>query len=458
MNLHHVRRELGALRRSRTAIVLLAFGATAISAFAEEDLKRRGNFGAQWQPAGKDSALAALRVASAAPDGLAEKFGLERDDRVLTVNGANVATASEFERELRKLRAGNRIALEIERSGRGKFKVDGLLPEAAREEIAGAEVIYGSVRDARGQRLRTIITKPAGKQAKLPAIFVAGWLSDDTVEAPADTKDAACLVFRGLAAMPNFATFRLEKAGVGDSEGDCAETDFETELSGYRAAFESLAQFDFIDHERVFVLGVSNGGGFAPLIPKDDASAKRVRGYVSVGGWAKTWFEHMIEIERRRLALSGKSPASVNDAMKKVASFYERYLIGAKTPGEVLRQDPMLKDAWTGGGRHQYGRPAAFYHQLQRLNLEAAWSKVAVPTLALHGEFDWIMSRDDIEKIATSVNANAPGKAQFIEVPRMGHTFQHFASMATAFQSDEQPFDASVLKILTDWFEKQRSG
>jgi hypothetical protein len=38
-------------------------------------------------------------------------------------------------------------------------------------------------------------------------IFVAGWLSCDSVEAPADTKDATGIVFRGLAQMPGFCLF-----------------------------------------------------------------------------------------------------------------------------------------------------------------------------------------------------------------------------------------------------------
>lgn len=166
----------------------------------------------------------------------------------------------------------------------------------------------------------------------------------------------------------------------------------------------------------------------------------------------------MLEIERRRLALSGKSPAEVNDAIKKVATFYEQYLIREKKPGDLLRDNPQLVAIWTGDGTHQYGRPAAFYQQLQKLNLEQAWSKVAVPTLALHGEFDWIMSRDDHEKIVGYVNANRPGEARFMEVPQMGHTFQHFASMETAFKGEELPFDTGVVQILTDWFQQHRGG
>ena len=119
---------------------------------------------------------------------------------------------------------------------------------------------------------------------------------------------------------------------------------------------------------------------------------------------------------------------------------------------------PELKDIWNDDGTHQYGRPAAFYHQLQRLNLEEAWSHVAVPTLVLHGQFDWIMSRDDHERIAALVNANRPGAARFIEVPAMGHTFQHFPSMAAAFKPGELPFDPAVLHLLTDWLSQHRDS
>src|SRR5256884_8240493 len=147
-----------------------------------------------------------------------------------------------------------------------------------RESYPNVDVIYDSVTSPYGKRLRTIITKPHDATRKLPVIFVAGWLSCDSVEAPADTKDAAGLVFRGLAQLPEFSLFRVDKQGVGDSEGVCGETDFESELGGYRAAFHALQKYDFIDTNRVYILGVSNGGGFAPLIPESDAEQQAVRG------------------------------------------------------------------------------------------------------------------------------------------------------------------------------------
>src|SRR6267378_7693397 len=109
-----------------------------------------------------------------------------------------------------------------------------------RENYPNVDVIYDFATAPDGKRLRTIVTKPRNAKGKLPVIFVAGWLSCDSVEAPAGTKDASGLVFRSLARLPQFSLFRVDKQGVGDSEGVCGENDFESELGGYRAAFRAL--------------------------------------------------------------------------------------------------------------------------------------------------------------------------------------------------------------------------
>jgi pimeloyl-ACP methyl ester carboxylesterase len=266
-------------------------------------------------------------------------------------------------------------------------------------------------------------------------------------------------VFQGLAQMPGFCLFRVDKQGVGDSEGNCAENDFESELTGYRAAFHALKNYDFIDSDRIYIFGISNGGGFGPLVPETESEQARVRGYVAVGGWVKTWFEHMLEIERRRFALIGKSPAEVNARMKGAATLYHQWLIKGRAVDEIVKEQPPLADLWPEGADHNhlYGRPLAFYQQLQNLNLAAAWSQVKVPTLVLHGQYDWIMSREDHELIAAYVNANRPGAARFIEVPDTGHTFQHYLSLVDAFKGKSGPFDPKVLRLLTDWFKEQQA-
>jgi pimeloyl-ACP methyl ester carboxylesterase len=328
--------------------------------------------------------------------------------------------------------------------------------KSPRESYPNVDVIYDSVTAPDGKRLRTIITKPRAAKANLPVIFVAGWLSCDSVEAPADMKDTTGLVFRGLAQLPQFVLFRLDKPGSGDSEGICGETDFDSELAGYQAAFRALKNYDFIDTNRVFILGISNGGGFAPLVAEMDAEQRQIRGYISVGGWAKTWFEHMLEIERRRFALMGKSPGEVTDAMKKASTLYYEWLIKERTLDDILKEQPQLGEIWPEGKDHDhlYGRPLTFYQQLQKLNLAAAWSRVKAPTYALHGEFDWIMSGEDHELIAAYVSNNGTPAFAY-EVPQMGHTFQHYLSMTDAFKGKSAPFDPKVISLVSDWLTKE---
>jgi len=330
-------------------------------------------------------------------------------------------------------------------------------PAKPRESYPGVDVMYETVVMPNRQKLRAIVTRPQESQAKLPVIFLAGWLSCDSVEAPEGTTDASGLVFRELVKLPGYCTFRIDKPGVGDSEGDCGKTDFETELAGYRAAFRSLQNYDFIDKDRVYMLCISNGGGFAPLVPETEPEQEQVAGYVVVGGWVKTWYEHMLEIERRRFTLMGKSPAQVNDRMKGVETLYHELLFKNRPVRDIFEMQPKLVDLWPDGADrdHLYGRPLAFYQQLQKLNLAAAWSQVKVPTLVVHGEFDWIMSREDHEMIARMVNANTPGAAKFVEMPATGHTFQHYLSTQDAFAGKQAAFDPAVARVLTDWF-KQR--
>jgi pimeloyl-ACP methyl ester carboxylesterase len=320
------------------------------------------------------------------------------------------------------------------------------------ELYPGVTVLYDTLRDATGHRLRMIATYPDRMQGRFPVIFVVGWLSCDTVEAPPGTSDATQLMLQAAVKIPGFATVRLEKAGVGDSEGDCVSTDFAAELDAYRRAFRHTTEYSFVDPSRIFLFGISNGGGFAPLV----AEGAPVKGYVVDGGWIKTWYEHMLEIERRRLVLQGHPPSEINRLMKSVEHLYSEYLLKRRSPRDIFAEQPELQMFWDGPVEQQYGRPIVYYQQLQDLDLMAAWSAIRVPVLALRGEFDWIMSRSDFEMLVGLVNNNAPGAAEFVELPHTGHTFEHYESLQAAFAGRALPFDQRIAKRVSDWFAHHR--
>ena len=111
--------------------------------------------------------------------------------------------------------------------------------------------------------------------------------------------------------------------------------------------------------------------------------------------------------------------------MKLAPTLYHDGLIKNQSIEVILRERPELTELCPEGKDHVhlYGRPLAFYQQLQKLNLAAAWSRVKVPALILQGQFDWIMTREDYELIAQYVNAKRPGAARFLEVPEIGTRF-----------------------------------
>ena len=60
--------------------------------------------------------------------------------------------------------------------------------------------------------------------------------------------------------------------------------------------------------------------------------------------------------------------------MKSVAELYSAYLLDRQTPARIFSKRPDLKQLWQGDPEHLYGRPVAYYQQLQDLNLMAARS------------------------------------------------------------------------------------
>jgi pimeloyl-ACP methyl ester carboxylesterase len=293
-------------------------------------------------------------------------------------------------------------------------------PQPKHEHFQNSEVLYGWAHDSHGERLRTFITRPNSASGKVPVIFLVGWLSCDSMEySDADTKDGFGILLRRLIELSGYATVRMDKPGVGESQGDCSQADFNTELSGYQSAFDEMLKYDFIDPTKIFVVGLSNGGGTAALVPGQHA----IRGYVAASSWGRTWYEHMLELERRRLIEEGKSPAEVNTAVKAFVEFYTLYLMKGLTPGQVIAQHPEWKSLWYDTPEGQYGRPAAFYQQLQALNLGEAWQKVNEPVLVIRGTADTIMSNADSEAIAQIVNQAHPGHARYLAVDGMTHGF-----------------------------------
>jgi pimeloyl-ACP methyl ester carboxylesterase len=304
----------------------------------------------------------------------------------------------------------------------------------ALEDIPGLESRYQTLQTRDGLALRTIQTVPKQRGGKLPGIYFVQWLSCDTIELLASNRSAWASMMRRVARESGHVMWRTEKAGVGDSEGDCTALDYVTELAHHRDGLEAFRRSPHVDPDRIVVFGASMGANMAPLV----AAGQPVAGIVVWGGGARTWFERQLGFSRRAMELAGKDMSTISKRMSLHARFYAEYLLHGRTPAEIRRNDAALGAVWSDivgtEGDLLYGRPVAFHQQAQRQDWAAAWAAVTAPVLVLYGEHDWFEDVESARTIARVVNAGATGRAVLEVIPRLDHHFVAYPTPEAAFR------------------------
>jgi pimeloyl-ACP methyl ester carboxylesterase len=319
-----------------------------------------------------------------------------------------------------------------------------------RESRPGLEVSYGSVRTDRGWRVRTYVTRPANASQRLPLVVFIPWLSCDVVEAPRPTRDGWMRMLGEVMQGSGAQVVRIEKPGVGDSEGPpCADADLEDDLAAFRAGIRAALADPRVDPQRFVLMGGSVGGALAPVLAREFKPSA----VVALGGFSRTWYEHMLRIERERLTLSGSPPAEVNAAMKAFIGFYGATLLKGLTPAQVFESKPEWKRFWYDEPTRQYGRPMRYYQQLQALDVESAWGAVKVPSLVMQGTYDWIMGPPEAERAGEILRANGV-EATIVLRERMNHHFYRFRDPVAAFKEQGGEYDAEAAQLITQWIRR----
>lgn len=320
--------------------------------------------------------------------------------------------------------------------------------------LPGLETEYGAVRTSEGIRLRTMLSRPTGSRARLPAIMLAQWVSCGSL----DYSGTRPSMLTDLAQQSGMVLVRLERAGTGDSEGPaCNALDYDTELRHYREAFDQIARHPWIDGRRIVIFGSSLGATLAPLIAQD----KQVAGVVVQGGGALTYLERMINFDRLYLERSGKyAPAQIQEEMNRRIAFQVAYLLERRTPEQIERERPELKGVWQGirGGAEappHYGRPYAWHWQAADKDFLEAWTKVRAPVLVFYGEHDQFEPRHGHRLIADTINKLRPGSATFVEIAGGDHELELYASAEDAYAyRNPQVRRELFVKPMLDWVRK----
>lgn len=327
---------------------------------------------------------------------------------------------------------------------------------ANKEMHPGIDIEYGSLNVAEGVRLRTILTKPAGTE-RPPVIVFVQWLSCSTVEIRPDRDNGWLQMMRGMVRESGWAVMRVDKRGVGDSEGGpCSELDYDTELTDHRAVLAAVSARKDLDTGRIVVFGASMGSRMASQVAAD---APGVVGVLGWGGGSKTWFERMLAFDRNALELGDTLAAEIATRMREHQAFHAKYLLEGMDPPAIIEADPSLAAVWsdmigTSADAH-YGRAFAFHQQAQRADWTAAWGRIDVPVLLVMGGYDWFENRAGHATVVRIVNRQGPGLARFEVIPRMDHHFVVFPDARAAFREEGGRDDARpFLDLALGWLKR----
>ncbi|MEO1051951.1 MAG: alpha/beta fold hydrolase [Bacteroidota bacterium] len=411
-----------------------------------QSLKRRADIGASFSS--PQYGIPGAQVRSVRAGSALQKAGLKEGDVIIKLNGELIDDPDRWSDIRYALHEGQEVTLLVKR-GQAFHTLQTSMEALSREQYKNTEVEYGEVVSDYGLTLRTITTYPKKRSGNLPAIFLISGLSCSSIEVfPGRPESGWTQVLSDIASKSNMVFMRVEKPGVGDSEGACGEGDFHGDIAGYRAALKKLKTLDMVDTTRIVIYGSSMGSALAPIM----ANEIPVAGVISDGTFVKTWFEHMLEIERRIRAFQGDSPSETMRKMNHAyIPLYHGMLIEKKSYAEVIEEKPYLAEYNYHSPAHMYGRPVAYYHQVQDTDFAKAWEEIKVPVRILRGTNDWIMSAEDNYMIMDILDQAGHKDHVLYEYPGLDHWNKIHEKPIDSFQGKPGKWEDKISQIVIDW-------
>ena len=354
-----------------------------------------------------------LVVARVDAAGTASSAGVLRSDVLVALNGVALRDGGHLVERARELIVGSPVIFSVLRDG---VRLDLTAPAIALplESIDGGVVELSHVRVGQ-HRLRTIVTTPSAAPPLDAAILYLQGLDCASCEHPLEPQHPESALLAELT-RSGLCTMRIERRGVGDSEGPpCRDTTLDDELAMARAAINELRKRS----ERVFLFGHSVGGMIAPLVARGG-----VAGVIVFGTSPMRWHDCIVGTTARQRALAGLA------VDPRWTALHAAICCEGLTPEEAFARDPRLRALESADcrGRYLFGRHASFFQKLQRIELLDAWRSIVAPTLALHGEYDFVCTEGDAASIAEAT------RGEHVELPKIGHDGRAHESLHAAFR------------------------
>jgi alpha-beta hydrolase superfamily lysophospholipase len=387
-------------------------------------------------------------VVNIVPASAASAAGVKQNDVLVRIARDTVRNVAEALAALRLVRVGTHVPIVFERAGVAQ-QTAFIGRERPRESSTEFDVAYTAV-SAVGGTQRVVITRPLDGR-RHPTVMLIGGIGCYSIDQPAGVSAYRDLMYH--LTRRGYATVRVEKLGVGDSEGGpCTGVDFNTELAGYRAALDAIRTYSWVDTAHVFLIGHSIGGIEAPLLANPNDGGTPIRGIAVLSTVGIGWYEYELSNLRRQLRLQELKPDSIERDMSLKAECGFRLLIERQRLASILASRPECRPFVS------YPASDVYMQQVASHDPASAWKPVTAAALVMYGTSDFITSRDEHLELTDAINAMHPGHATFAEVRELDHYLSHQvsqgASIADSIPGLSRPYYGATLEPIIDhWLD-----
>lgn len=439
----------------KTADLAVLLAALLLSALTHaQELRRSGFLGIVAIPLTDESRRqmkpdeSGVLVQNVIDGGSARFGGIRPGDIVTRVNTHKIADVNDFVQTARSLHSGDTVSINLLRGAENRMISITVKPRPY-ESAPDVDTRYKAVA-VDGSLRRVILTIPRDN-ARHPAVLYINGIGCYSQES-ADLQSPDAKLLYGLT-RSGFVTMRVEKSGIGDSEGPaCASpvVDLKAEQRAYIAGLQALKQYSFVDPENVFIVAISIGGVHAPIV----AQQVPVKGIIVINTVIKPFLEYLIDTRRRQNLLRHIPFDEMEQRLKLNEQCNHRLLIERQTPDEIYKNSPECRDFIT------YPAPYTYMQQWADLNLAEEWKKVTAPVLIVYGTSDFVSTIADDPYLADVINSFHPGNATLKAIANMEHGMTKAPSMeasANRQSGSTFEFEPAVLDAIKTWLQ-QRSN
>ena len=378
--------------------------------------------------------------------GSAKALGLQADDVIVTVDGQEVADTADLVARLGRHRAGDRVTVGWIRGGETRT-AEGVMKPRPFETAPGTRTEYGALK-VDGSLRRTIVAGPPDAARHPGILYITGIGCFSQESLGVLTTEAKLL--QGLA-RAGFVTMRVEKSGMGDSQGPACGSpaaDLHAEVAEYVAGLEALKGLPGVDPQHVYVVGLSLGGIEAPLV----AQRVPVQGIVVVNTVGKPFLEYLTETRRRQGVLHGEAYDELERHLRLNDECNHALLVDGKDAADIIRARPECKDEIT------YPASSTLMRQWAALDPAAEWKRVNAPVLIVQGEADYVATIADAPLLRDVIESFHPGHATLAMIPGMDHWLTVQSSMKESLASTTGTFGTfqpKLLETIEGWLARQ---